>query len=106
EIAHSLKVFRSTYGFVPVTYRLVYGRRTLMYVKGGFMEASADALEDLEGRIYPLRQGPFLTKILAPEPYRSRNQYCYGSFIIFSGETASKQREVIKEAYEEVLGRV
>lgn len=106
EIARSLDVFRSTYGFVPVTYRLVYGRRTLMYVKGGFMEASADALEDLEGRIYPLRQGPFLTKILAPEPYRSRNQYCYGSFIIFSGETASKQREVIKEAYEEVLGRV
>lgn len=106
EIARSLDVFSKTYGFVPCTYRLVYGRRTLMFVKGGFMEASADSLKDMEGRIYPLRQGSFLTKILAPEPYRSQNRYCYGSVIVFTGENEAKQGEIIKEAYEEVLGRV
>lgn len=106
EIQRSLEVFASTYGFVPCTYRLVYGRRTVMYIKDGFMDEKADSLQDLEGRIYPLRQNSFLTKILAPEPYRSPNRYCYGSVLIFTGEAESKQREIINEAYEEVFGRV
>lgn len=106
EIRRMLAAFASRYGFTPCTYQLVYGRRTLMVIKGGFAQEKAPALIDMEGRVYPLRYSENLTKILAPEPCRSANRCCYGSLVIFTGEERGTQEAILQEAYEEIHSRV
>ena len=106
EIERILKAAEARYGFVPVTYRLVYGRRTLMYIKQGFMNAMPEYMKDMEGRIYPLFRNGDTVEVLEPEPYCSDNPYCSGSYVILREEPEEKKKEIIREAYEEIHERV
>ena len=107
HIRASLQAFAERYGFVPPFYRLVYGRRTLMYIKNGIRaKNSAKYLEDSHKKVYPLRYRKSLLEILEPEPFRAENPDCMGSFIIFTEETPAEQKEIIGEAYEELFERI
>ena len=106
EIDRILKAAEARFGFVPVTYRLVYGRRTLMYIKQGFMNAMPESMKDMEGRVYPLIRNDEIAEVLEPEPYCSDNPYCSGSYVILKEEPEEKKKEIILEAYEEIHERV
>ena len=45
QIKQALDAFTDRYGFVPKTYRLVYGKRTVMYIKDRFVNEDINALE-------------------------------------------------------------
>ena len=107
HIRATLQAFAERYGFIPPFYRLVYGRRTLMYIKNGIRtKNSAKYLEDSHKKVYPLRYRKNLLEVLEPEPYRAENPVCMGSFIIFTEETPAEQKEIIGEAYEELFERI
>ncbi len=104
-IGMTLEAFQKRYGFTPVTYRLVYGKRTLMYIKDGFMKnRSVHYMRDLHGQIFKIDYNNQLTEIEEPEPFRSGNRFCYGSYLILrDGEDAE---DIKGEAYEELHERI
>ena len=107
HIRATMQAFADRYGFVPPFYRLVYGRRTLMYIKNGISTKNRGKyLEDGLKKVYPLRYRKNLLEILEPEPYRAENPDCMGSYIIFTEETPAEQKEIIGEAYEELFERI
>ncbi len=106
QIRFMLERFEERYGFKPYVFKPVYGRRTLMYIKDGFMKEKCAEMEDLQGRVYPLRYSDGITEVLEPEPYVSDNPYCWGSYLILTDEDSRKIQAVKEEAYEEVHERV
>ncbi len=106
QIRLMLANFRERYGFDPYVYKPVYGRRTLMYIKDGFMKEKSDEMEDLQGRIYPLKYSDGITEVLEPEPYISENPYCWGSYLILTDEDSQTKQAVKEEAYEELHERI
>lgn len=104
QIQSALQAFEKRYGFLPYTYRLVYGRRVAMYVKDCFCsEKNLLAIKDLNDEVYPVITEKNITKILEPEYYVAENPYCYGSYVIIREK---KEKEAIEEAYEEISGRI
>lgn len=104
QILSALQAFEKRYGFIPYTYRLVYGRRVAMYVKDRFTnEKSLRAIKDLNDEVYQVLKKQKVTEILEPEYYVAENPYCYGSYVIIREE---KESEAIEEAYEEIFGRI
>ncbi|MBQ9328397.1 MAG: U32 family peptidase [Solobacterium sp.] len=96
--------FIERYGFEPMLYQLVYGRRSLMVIKdyhpqGGY-------LEDLQKRLYPVVEEGNLTYILEPEPYVQANCGVKGSYLILTTEDRMDSEAIKEEAYEEISGRV
>lgn len=106
QIHAAVEGFKQRYGFTPPLFRLLYGRRNLMYIKDRFMKRPAKALIDAEGRIYPLRYTAQITKIVEPAPYSSANHWCYGGLVLFTDETEKEQETILRKAYEKMDGRI
>ena len=104
QIRSLLNAFRERYGFTPMLYQLVYGRRTLMWIKDYHLTGSY--LEDLQKRRYPVIDRGSVTEILEPEAYVSENSDCPGSYIILTTEDRIQSEAIKEEAYEEISGRV
>ena len=96
--------FEGRYGFEPMFYQLVYGRRTLMIIKDYHIRGKY--LEDLQKRLYPVTDHGSLTEILEPEPVVRANAGCRGSYVIFTTEDRIQANAIKEEAYEEISGRV
>lgn len=106
QIRMTLDAFRERYGFVPCTYRLVYGRRIVMYIKDGFYkDHSLKSMTDLNGEKYDLLYNNGITMIREPHVYVEKNPYCCGSYLILDNES-EEQEEILEEAYEEIFGRI
>ncbi len=106
QIRWLLDAFREAHGFAPPVYRLVYGRRTLMYIKDPSVFAEdADSIRDIHGNIFPLIREGNTAMILEHAPYRSDNPFC-GSCLILTDETEGERLRIREEAYEEFSGRI
>ena len=105
QIRMTLQAFEKRYGFEPKVYRLVYGRRVLMYIKNHFRkDTSLNAINDLHGNNYKVVYNNKQAEILEPEAYVSSNPYCWGSYLI--PDASADYKEIVEEAYEEIHGRV
>ena len=105
QIRMTLQAFEKRYGFEPKVYRLVYGRRVLMYIKNHFRkDTSLNAINDLHGNNYKVVYNSKQAEILEPEAYVSSNPYCWGSYLI--PDASADYKEIVEEAYEEIHGRV
>ena len=103
QIKQALDAFTDRYGFVPKTYRLVYGKRTVMYIKDRFVNEDINAIRDLNDLIYEVKKENKITTIHEPALYVSKNPYCYGSYLIVEGK---KSMDILEESYEEVSRRI
>lgn len=104
QIQVTLQAFQKRYGYLPKTYRLVYGRRVAMYIKDCFSkEKDLRAISDLNGNVYPLLKCNGITEILEPSYYVAQNPYCYGSYLIIRKES---EKQAIEESYEEIFRRI
>ncbi len=108
QLSNLLQAFRERCGFELPCFRLVYGRRTVMFIKDGFTEHpdTVHEIEDLHHLRFPVQHRNGVTEILEAEPYRSENSSCPGSYVILTTENVDQKKEIEKEAYEEVFGRV
>ena len=111
ELNHSqiddlLKHFKELNHFDLPAYQLVYGRRTLMFIKDSFTNNKVDKIIDMHHNEFPVLQDKSLTRILEQEPYRLDNRSTYGSYIIFTSESDKIKQEVEQEAYEEIFNRI
>ncbi len=105
QIRMTLEAFEKRYGFVPKVYRLVYGRRVLMYIKDHFRkDTSLNAINDLHGNNYKVVYNNKQAEILEPQAYVSSNPYCWGSYLI--PDASADYKEIVEEAYEEIHGRI
>lgn len=105
QIKNTLVAYKNRYGSDLYSYRLVYGKRVLMYIKGGFQkDHHLKIMTDLHGAQYEIGYNNHVTLIKEPETYVSDNPSCYGSYLILSSKDEMKER--IKEAYEEISGRI
>lgn len=103
QIETTLHAFLKRYGFIPKTYRLVYGKRVAMYIKDGFMkDHSIHNIKDLNANVYAIEYHDGITEIREPELYVATNPYCYGSVVILD----HKSNEILEESYEEISTRI
>ncbi len=94
NIQMSIDAFAERYGFLPYLYQLVFGRRTLMYIKDGFTEETAAFISDLQKQKYEILRNGETMEILEPEAVRKQNQGCYGTYsIIHSADEYKKLKE-------------
>ncbi len=98
QIETTLQAFKLRYGFIPKTYRLVYGKRVAMYIKDRFTKEKIQKIKDLNHNVYGIKQDTNLTQILEPNIYVSKNPHCYGSYLILNEE---KEKDILEECYEE-----
>lgn len=106
EILQTLQSFSKRYGFELCAYQLVYGKRTVMYIKDGFRkDRNLKSMEDMHGNVYEIAYNSDVTMIREPDVYRSANAYCYGSVLILDQENRNA-KEITEEAYEEISERV
>lgn len=103
QIETTLNAFNQRHGFIPKTYRLVYGKRVAMYIKDRFTKENVQKITDLNHNIYEIKQDKNITEILEPNVYVSKNPYCYGSYLILNTE---KEKEILEECYEELFERI
>jgi len=105
HIKASLEAFADRYGFTPDIYRIVYGRRVLMYIKDHFQtDRNLNAINDLHGNNYKVVYNTNHTEILEPKALVSSNPYCWGSYLI--PDESADYKEIVEEAYEEIHGRI
>lgn len=105
QIKSTLEAYQNRYGTSLYAYRLVYGKRVLMYIKDGFRKDHfLKKMTDYHGLQYEIEYNNHNTLIKEPEAYVSDNPYCYGSYLILSSKDDNKER--IKEAYEEISRRI
>ncbi len=105
QIAMTLEAFEKRYGFRPKVYRMVYGRRVLMYIRDHFSEdAGITSLRDLHGNNYEVVYNGRQAEILEPKPLVSSNPHCWGSYLI--PDSSADYKEIVEEAYEEIHGRI
>ncbi len=103
QIKSSLDAFEKRYGFIPKTYRLVYGKRVAMFIKDRFIRKPIDKIKDLNQNVYSVSHKDNITEILEPDVYVSKNPYCYGSYLIFHDKI---EKQILEECYEEVFRRI
>lgn len=103
QIETTLNAFNQRYGFIPKTYRLVYGKRVAMYIKDRVTKENVQKITDLNHNIYEIKQDKNITEILEPNVYVSKNPHCYGSYLILNTE---KEKEILEECYEELFERI
>lgn len=104
QIAMTLEAFENRYGFTPLTYQLVYGRRVLMYVKDAFTHASIHGFRDIHGERYAVERENQVTMIKEDTPYTNDNPYAYGSYLILDEQDHDVKR-IIREAKQELSSR-
>lgn len=102
EQIHFLKeAFERRYGVSLPAYQLVYGKRSLMYIKQGFTkDKNLKKMKDFNGNLFEIRYNNDVVSILEPEAHQTSNKECYGSVVILNGEKNSK--EIVEKAYEEI----
>lgn len=106
QIRSTLEAFEKRYGFAPYTARLVYGRRTLMYIKDGFLKnRNENTIADFHGNIFKLAYNSGKVEIKEPHPYVSDNPYCMASAVLIDGKP-DEYKEITEEAYEEFHERI
>lgn len=104
-IKKTIDAFKDRYGFIPITYRLIYGKRYMMIVKNGFIKEKVSEIQDYHGNNYDLEYNSNNVFILEPKHYHESNPYCYGSYLILREET-DKTNKILEESYEEIYGRI
>ena len=105
QAAMTIDAFAKRYGFTPKIYRMVYGRRVLMYIRDHFSEDKAvSGLRDLHGNYYKVVYNGKQAEILEPQPLVSSNPHCWGSYLI--PDQDADYKEIVEEAYEEIHGRI
>lgn len=105
QTRRTLEAFVQRYGFMPKTYRMVYGRRVLMYVRDHFQsDPSLCSINDMHGNSYKVVYNNKQAEILEPKPLVSDNPYCWGSYLI--PDASADYKEIVEEAYEEIHGRI
>ncbi len=106
QIKDLLDAFEKRYGFTPEIYRLVYGKRVLMYIKDRFYKDSRlSGIRDYHGNLFKVTYNKNRAEIHEHAPYVSDNPYCQGSAVIMDGPP-EKYKEIIEEAYEEFHERI
>lgn len=106
QIHSALDAFEKRYGFVPWTARLVYGRRTLMYIKDRFLGGSEpETISDLHGNLFKVTYNEDKAEIHEAAPFVSDNPYCSASAVLME-ESRNKNKEIVEEAYEEFHERI
>lgn len=106
QIHDLYEAFEKRYGFRPFLYRLVYGRRTLMYIKDRFTkDADVSEIRDYHGNLFKVNYNGLRTEILEHRLYVSENPYCDGSAVIPDGPSET-YKEILEEAYEELYERI
>jgi putative protease len=105
QIQEALTAFAGRYGFIPCTYRLVYGERTLMYIKDRFTSEPINSFRDIHGQSFNVKYNSGCTEIRAASPSVSANAYCFGS-LIMEDEHTLNSKEIETEAYEEISRRI
>lgn len=104
QIQMTIDAFTKRYGFTPVTYQLVYGRRVLMFVKDAFTKQSLHGFRDIHDERYIVEKKDNVTMIIEEEPYTRDNPYAYGSYMILRKEDKDVQK-LIAEAEAELASR-
>lgn len=106
QIRMLIEAFEKRYGFAPFIYRLVYGKRTLMYIKDRFLpDENVNTISDLHGKFFNVTYNGGKAEIHEHEPYAAQNPYASGSVIILD-EQPEKYKEIVEEAYEEFHERI
>ena len=105
QIQAALTAFQKRYGFAPCTYRLVYGRRTLMYIKDRFTSEPLKSFQDIHGQSFDVKYNNGCTEIRSSEPYVSANAHCTGAYVMERSEE-EHSKEIETEAYEEISRRI
>ena len=106
QIRRTLDAFVQRYGFEPVLYKFVYGRRTLMYIKDGFLaDVKPESITDYHGKKYRVEYNNGKAEILESSEVHTDNPYCYGSYLILNPGD-SRNKEIAEEAYEELHERI
>lgn len=103
-IESTLRAFEERYGFTPVTYRLVYGKRVVMYIKDRFVKEDIHEMQDMHHDVYRIERKDGITFIDEPKPFVNDNPYTYGSYVILNDE--NNKNEILEEAYEEISERI
>ena len=102
----TLDAFKNRYGFEPCTYKLVYGKRTLMYIKNGFLsEQSLNFMYDMHGNRYDLEYNSGVALVKEPEAFKDDNPYCYGSVLLFD-ESTLQPKQIMEDYYEKIYRRI
>jgi putative protease len=105
QIHAMLEAFEARYGFTPYTVQLVYGRRTIMYIKDGFRkDHTLKQMEDMHENVYPLTYNESITMIHEPQPVRHENRWCSASLVLLDQE--KHPEEILEETYEELYQRI
>ncbi len=103
QIQAALEAFEKRHGFCPDTYRLVYGKRTLMNVKNGiFVSEIPKIISDGHGNVFKMDYNNGIVEIKEPHAYSSVNGVCHGSYLILDASD-DKTEKILEEAYEEVF---
>ena len=106
QIRFLLDAFREAHGFEAPVWRLVYGKRTLMYIKDpDVFQKGAEEIRDIHGSVFQLVTEGNIVRLLEAGPYRSDNPFC-GSCLILTDETEGERKKIREEAYEEFSGRI
>lgn len=92
NIRASLQAFEKRYGFVPYLYKFTDGRRTVMYIKDGFLANQTLYLQDIQKNSYEVLQKGGFTEILEPKLQHRENPYCYGSYQLIRKKDEYKEK--------------
>lgn len=105
QIHAALQSFENRYGFIPKTYKYVYGHRPVMYIKDTFYEPHISSFIDEQNLKYRVHYIHGITQIEDPLLYEDHNAYCYGSYALISGSESTLIEDENK-LYEEFSGRI
>ena len=106
QIEYLINNFKDRYGFYPPLFKLVYGKRILMFIKNGFSKNSIHEIEDLHQMKFQVQSYENIVEILENEPLYLNNSECYGNYIILSDESDKIVEDILEESYEEISKRI
>ena len=108
QIEYLIDNFTKRYGFVPPLFKLVYGKRIVMYIKNGFSinQKEISEIEDLHHNTFEIQNYKNITEVLESDAVCSNNTLTYGNYIILSNESNKIKEDIIGESYEEIFNRI
>ena len=99
-----IRAFEERYGFTPYLYRVVYGRRVLMYIKDKFIENIPETITDFNGNIYKVSYNNSVSLIYEPMPLTAEKGSCRGMYLLMDAEDSAENAKEI--ANEEISRRI
>ena len=108
QIEYLIDNFTKRYGFVPPLFKLVYGKRIVMYIKNGFSinQKEISEIVDLHHNTFEIQNYKNITEVLESDAVCSNNTLTYGNYIILSSESNKIKEDIIGESYEEIFNRI